>query len=112
MSTDEGVSDSGARLTRPNLGVSDSGARLARQDRSGDPGVRNMLPPDVKNLLVKPILIYHTVGLGVLVTLVIVFLVHEESTPLYFWPAVIAGIAGLPFAFASNVKKLVDAVQT
>lgn len=88
-----------------------SGPRLATPEGSGEPTGKDILTPSVKNWILIPIFAFHIIGFVVLVALMLFFMSNEERTPQYFWPALVVGITGLPFAFASNVKKLVDAVS-
>ena len=64
-----------------------------------------------KQWIIIPILCFHIAGFVVLVLLVTIFLGSEDDVYQWAWPALIVALAGIPFGFASNVKKLVDAVS-
>lgn len=67
----------------------------------------------IKNWIIIPLLCFHVAGFVTLVVLVFVFLGREHPQYYQFvWPALIIAFAGLPFAFASNVKTLVSALTT
>lgn len=58
--------------------------------------------------IVVPILCFHGAGFGMLMWLCVVFLGQGSDVSPYLWPAIIAAFAGLPYGFATNIKKLVD----
>ena len=66
---------------------------------------------DVRRWILWPMLLMHLFGLGTLLFFAVTFAFFAETTPQYFWPAFIVGVTGIPFAFASNVKKMIDAVN-
>lgn len=77
---------------------------------SGETGGKDYLTWNVKRWIVLPILMFHTVGFVVLLWLCFEFMYGARETPPYVWPALIVALAGIPYGFAFNVKKLVDAI--
>ena len=62
--------------------------------------------------IITPILSFHVAGFIVLLYLAAIFLDSEDDVYQWAWPALIVALAGIPFGFASNVKKLADALTT
>ena len=77
---------------------------------SGETGGKHYLTLDVKRWIVTPILVFHLVGFAVLLWLCFEFLYGEQDASPFVWPALIAALAGIPYGFAFNVKKLIDAI--
>ena len=64
---------------------------------------------NVKRWIFTPIILFHVGGFVMLVVLTGFFLIDEPSSP-WVWPAMIAGFTGIPFALASNIKMLINAI--
>ncbi len=79
---------------------------------SNEPSGKDYLGFNVKIWVVLPMLLFHGLGAVVLICLVFHFVYSPDPDPDYLWPALVTAFAGLPFSFATSIKKLVDAVTT
>ena len=82
-------------------------AMAHNKNPSGEKGGKDPITKSIKTWIIKPMLLFHMGGFTVLSIMTGFFLANEPSSP-WAWPALIAAFAGLPFGFASNVKKLVE----
>ena len=57
-----------------------------------------------------PVLGFQIFGLSMLSLITFTFLLYDTDLPAFVWPALIAGFVGIPFGFATNIKKLIDTV--
>ncbi len=55
-------------------------------------------------------MVFHFIGLIVIVVLILHFLDHPSKVTEWTWPALLAAITGMPFGFSTNVKRLIDVV--
>lgn len=79
-----------------------------RQNPSGEPSGRDYLTPNIKYWIVLPALAFQTIGIIILVFITLHFFENHPISP-YPWLALIAALAGIPFGFAANIRKLIDA---
>lgn len=72
---------------------------------------KDYIKSDVKKWIITPILLFHSAGFIVLTCLAWVFAGVSQDLSNFVWIALIGAIAGTPYAFSTNVKKLKDAVS-
>ena len=79
---------------------------------SSEPSGSNVLPDDIKRLLVMPLLVLQIGGFGGLIAILVVFIVGRVEVTSWMWVALIAALAGSPYGLAVNIKKVTDAVSS
>ena len=72
----------------------------------------NVLPKDIRRLIVIPLLVLQIGGFSGLIAILILFAVGVVETESWMWAALIAALSGSPFGLAINTKKVTDAVSS
>lgn len=81
-----------------------------KENISGEPSGRDRLTQDVKTWVMKPVIGFQMAGFAALVWLSLEFFYSGREMPAYVWTALIVAFAGIPFGFATNVKKMMNAI--